>query len=94
MSTLEKRHDTDMYLIAAYIANGARLVRDEVKPVGYGRKMLVVEGDSDKLKQAEQDWYESGESTAEFPANILMQYSIAIKLVKALIHSSVSDEDR
>jgi len=94
MSTLEKRHDTDMYLIAAYIAYGARLVRDEVTSVGYGRKMLVVEGEPFKLEQAEHDWYESGEATAEFPSNILMRYSVAIKLVKALIHSSVSAEDR
>lgn len=94
MSTLEKRKDTDMYLIAAYIAYGARLVRDEVKEVGFGRKMLVVEGEPFKLEQAEHDWYESGDSIAEFPSNILMRYSIAIKLVKSLIHAPISDEDR
>ena len=42
---LVERKDTDMYLIAAYIAYGARLLRSKVEDVAYGRKLLVVEGD-------------------------------------------------
>lgn len=85
---LEKRKDTDMYLIAAYVANGARLLRNEVKEVGYGRKMLVVEGEKLTLEQAEKDWYESDGVVKTFSANILKRYSTAIRDVKALIHSS------
>lgn len=89
-SKLETRKDTDMYLIAAYIAYGARLIRDEVTDVAYGRKLLVIEGDSSILKQAEKDWYESDGARGEFPANILKRYKTAIQDVKALIHSSES----
>ena len=88
MSELEKRKDTDMYLIAAYIATGARLLRDEVTEVGYGRKMLVVEGESSVFEQASLDWYAQDGLVREFPANILKRYKIAIQDVKALIHSS------
>jgi hypothetical protein len=88
MSSLEKRKDTDMYLIAAYIASGARLLRDEVSEVGYGRKMLVVEGEKSVFEQASSDWYAPDGLVGEFPANILKRYKIAIQDVKALIHSS------
>ena len=85
---LDTRKDTDMYLIAAYVAYGARLQRNKVTEVGYGRKMLVVEGNSLILEQAEIDWYESDGIVKDLPANILKRYSTAIRDVKALIHSS------
>jgi hypothetical protein len=84
---VEKRKDTDMYLIAAYIAYGARLLRDEVEEVAYGRKLLVVEGDKFILEQAEHDWYAPDKIIRDLPANILKRYKTAIQDVKALIHS-------
>ena len=91
MNEIEKRKDTDMYLIAAYIANGARLIRDEVETVAYGRKLLVIEGEEGSLAQTELDWYAPDIEVQEFPANILKRYKIAIQDVKALIHSSDKD---
>ena len=91
MNEVEKRKDTDMYLIAAYIANGARLIRDEVTTVGHGRKLLVVEGEVGIFVQTEADWYAPDREVQEFPANILKRYKIAIQDVKALIHSSDKD---
>jgi len=91
MSELEKRKDTDMYLIAAYIASGARLIRDEVETVAFGRKLLVVEGEKSIFAQTETDWYAPDREVQEFPANILKRYKIAIQDVKALIHSSDKD---
>ena len=85
---LVERKDTDMYLIAAYIAYGARLLRSKVEDVAYGRKLLVVEGDSCMLERAEKDWYAPDGITKELPANILKRYKTAIQDVKALIHSS------
>ena len=85
---LEVRRDTDMYLIAAYMAYGARLLRKQVTEVDYGRKMLVVEGDSFMLEQAERDWYAPDGVIRDLPSNILKRYKTAIQDVKALIHSS------
>jgi len=85
---LEERKDTDMYLIAAYIAYGARLLRSKVEDVAYGRKLLVVEGYSLVLEQAEKDWYAPDGVTKVLPANVLKRYKTAIQDVKALIHSS------
>ena len=85
---LVERKDTDMYLIAAYIAYGARLLRSKVEDVAYGRKLLVVEGYSLVLEQAEKDWYAPDGVTKVLPANILKRYKTAIQDVKALIHSS------
>jgi hypothetical protein len=87
-SEKEIRRDTDMYLVAAYIAYGGRLLRDQVKEVDYGRKMLSVEGDSFMLKQAERDWHAPDGVIKDLPANILKRYKTAIQDVKALIHSS------
>ena len=85
---LEVRKDTDMYLIAAYIAYGARLLRKQVEEVAHGRKLLVVEGDSLMLERAEKDWYAPDGAVKNLPANILKRYKTAIQDVKALIHSS------
>ena len=85
---LEKREDTDMYLIAAYIAYGATLLRKEVTEVAYGRKLLVVEGNKFVLEQAERDWYAPDGVIRDLPSNILKRYKVAIQDVKALIHSS------
>ena len=85
---LEVRKDTDMYLIAAYMAYGARLLRDKVETTGHGRKMLAVEGDTFVLNQAERDWYAPDGIIKDLPANILKRYKAAIQDVKALIHSS------
>jgi len=87
-SDKEIRRDTDMYLVAAYMAYGARLLREDVHEVDYGRKMLSVEGDSAMLKQAERDWYAPDGVIKDLPANILKRYKTAIQDVKALIHSS------
>lgn len=84
----EKRKDTDMYLIAAYMAYGATLLRGEVENVDYGRKLLVVEGDPFVLAQAEKDWYAGDGIVRSLPANMLKRYKVAIQDVKALIHSS------
>jgi hypothetical protein len=84
----EKRKDTDMYLIAAYMAMGATLLRREVESVSHGRKLLVVEGDPFVLQQVERDWYEPDRVVKTLPANILKRYKTAIQDVKALIHSS------
>ena len=84
----EKRQDTDMYLIAAYMAMGAILLRNETKTVHRGRKLLVVEGNPFVLEQVERDWYEPDRVIKTLPANILKKYKTAIQDVKALIHSS------
>ena len=73
-----KRKDTDMYLIAAYIAYGARLLRSEVEEVAYGRKLLVVEGDEFILEQAEKDWYAPDGVIRDLPSNILKRYKTAL----------------
>ena len=53
----EKRTTTDIYLIAAFLCQGARLLPDETDWTDKKHVKLTVEGDAKLLDTVEDDWY-------------------------------------
>ena len=82
-----ERTETDMYLVAAYVAYGGTLQRDRIDRTNRRHLKFTVSGRQKDLEAAERDFYAPDYETRDLPANILKKYKFAIQDVKSLIHS-------
>lgn len=79
-----KKCDTNMYLVAALLAVGGRLLRNETDRSDLRHIKFAVEGDETIFDKIEEEWYSDDKDAVGY---ILHCYSEHLKTLKALIHA-------
>lgn len=79
-----KKCDTNMYLVAALLTVGGKLLRSEIDRSDLRHIRFPIEGDANLFDKIEEEWYSDDENSI---GNVLHRYSENLKLLKALIHA-------